>query len=395
MRLRTLSNISVKGKRILLRIDVNAGIYNQKPIDSPRFEAHAKTIKKFSKEGAQVVVIAHQGRKGGSDFVANLKWHAKLLEKHSGVKINYINGLFDSKVVNKLSNMKNKEVIMLKNVRCYEDEEKIGNKNNRYIQFSKNFDIYVNDAFSVCHRNQGSIVIPPRVIPGYSGPVLYEEFTSLEKFNIVRTKKKVLFILGGAKIKEFTPIAKMLKRGNFRIAAGGLLGNLVLYDDKVAMGYENHLLKQIGYLKLGINRAIKKYRKRIIAPIDVSINDRGRKDISLDKFPINKRIMDIGDNTVKIFEEQMKYADIIVMKGPLGVSEIPEFGISTEKILKKISALTIKGIKSLISGGNLTTTITQYNIRKKFSYVSLSGGAMIEFICGSKLPGLEVLRDRS
>ncbi len=391
MRLRTLPKTSLKGKKILLRVDVNAALHNGKtPIDSPRFEAHGRTIKKLSERSAKIVILAHQGRRGSSDFVSNLSKHAKLLEKHSGKRIKYINGLFDKKALDEIAKMKNHEIIMLRNVRDYPDEMNVKSKKNRYRKFSKNFDIYVNDAFSICHRSQGSIVIPPRIIPGYAGPVLRKEFESLKKFKL---RGKTLFVLGGAKVKEFTSLKRIMPKENVKIAAGGIIGNLVLYDDGISMGYENKLLKKIGCISLKINSMIRKYRKRIYAPLDFAIDEKNRrKEILLEDVPVDKRIMDIGKNTIGIFSEQVQSADTIIMKGPLGVSELPRFSQGTVEIMKEVSKRTKRGAKSLVSGGNLTTAIDQYNIKRHFSYISLSGGAMIEFICGEKLPGLEALK---
>ena len=394
MKLRTISNVSIKGKRILLRIDINAAVYKGKPLDEPRFKAHAETISFLSRKGGKVVVIAHQGRKGGKDFIANLKEHAKILEKYSKRKIRYVDDLFGNKSLNKIQKMKNGEVVLLRNTRDYSDEKDLNNKKNRFIEFSKNFDIYVNDAFSVSHRAQASLVIPPRIIPSYAGPVLYEEFSSLKKFK-EKEHKKMLLIFGGAKIEDYTPLIEKVKNKKTTIVAGGVLGDLILCNTGVRLGYEEQWLRKEGHFKLlkKIKKILDKNKKKIFPPIDVAVKKRQRKEISIGEFPNKEKIMDIGSKTIKLFKEKIKDSEVVLMKGPLGFSEIPRFQKGTVEILKEISRETKKGkIYSLIGGGHLTTTIQKEKIKNNFSHISLSGGALIMFLSGGKLPGLEAIK---
>ena len=394
MKLKTISKLNLEGKKILLRLDLNAALQKGKPLDEPRFEAHAKTVRELSKKGAKIVILAHQGRKRGKDFVPNLKNHARILEKYTKIKIEYIDDLFGSKATKKIDKLKNGEIVLLRNVRDYKDEADVKGKKNRYINFSKKFYIYINDAFSISHRDQGSITIPPKIIPGYAGPVLYKEFLALKKFREMG-KKKMLFILGGEKIEDYFSLLKKLNNKESRLLAGGVLGNIILYEGGIKFGYEENWLRKKGKLKSisKVREIVKKNKNKIFLPKDFAIEKKGRKEILISDLPVSKKIRDIGSKSIKEFKEKIKNCEVLLMKGPLGFSEIAGFEKGTLEVLKEISKQTKKKkVYSLIGGGHLTTTIKKYKIKNDFSHVSLSGGALMKFICKEKLPGLEVLK---
>ena len=365
-----------------------------KVLDSPRFKAHGATVGALAKKGARVTILAHQGRKGGKDFIADLGMHAKILERHSGVRIRYIDGLFDSGTEKEISRMKDGEAVLLRNVRDYPDEYTVSDKKNRYRSFCKIFDLYVNDAFSVCHREQGSIMIPPKVIRAYAGPVLAREVSSLGDF-IKKEKedKKMVFVIGGEKIKDYAILLKMLKDGS-KMAVGGVLADMVWLEKGLDLGYEKEWLEKKGYLSYypEMKKKIEEYKDRIIYPVDMAIGDSKRKEIGLEDLPVKSKIKDIGKKSVKLFEDAIKRAEIVFMKGPLGVCEEKRFSYGTVKLLRDVAGLTKKRkTYSLIGGGHLTDVIEEHKI-SGFSHVSLAGGALIDFITGKKLPGIEALR---
>jgi len=393
MKLKSIKEADIGNKKVLLRIDINSPIANGKVLDSPRFRESAETIKYLLKNKARLVIIAHQGRKGDKDFLS-LKQHAKIISKYVGREINYVDDLFGSLALNKIRKLDSGEAIILKNVREYDDEINVSKKDNKYISFCKEFDIYVNDAFSACHRKQGSIIIPPRYLLGYIGFGVEKELSALKNFEI--KNKTCVYLIGGNKIEDYFAIFNKLKNRKNKLLASGVLANLLLVAKGYNLGYENNWLRENGYLKLipQLKQVCKKYAKQIILPVDFAFDINGRKEFSVEKAPFRNKIYDVGHETVKLFRKNLMHSRAIFMKGPLGFSEMPMASYATIAILNEISNLSRKRkIFSLLGGGHLTTTISKYKIPDNFSHISLSGGALIAYISGEKLPGLEALKN--
>ncbi|MEK6850457.1 MAG: phosphoglycerate kinase [Nanoarchaeota archaeon] len=392
--MKTLSNISVKGRRVLLRIDINSPIANGKVLDSPRFKESAKTISYLLKKGAGVAILAHQGRKDGKDFLS-LQQHAKILSKYIGKKIRYVDDLFGDLAVDNINKLKSGDAILLANVRNYDDESLPNKKGNRYQYLCKNFDIYVNDAFSASHRKQGSIILPAKYLQSCIGIGFESEIKTIKKFKL--KSKNTLYVLGGEKIEDYLSIFNNLKNKKNKVLASGVLANLLLIAKGHNFGYENKWIEEKGYSHLipKLKLICKKYSGQIILPVDFAIEDYNtRVELDLSDLPVQSKIWDVGHETVRIFKSEINKTKSIFMKGPLGFSEIPHFSYATVEILKEISLLSKrKRIFSLIGGGHLTTTLEKYKIPNNFSYISTSGGALIAYISGEKLPGLEALED--
>ncbi|MEK6843849.1 MAG: phosphoglycerate kinase [Nanoarchaeota archaeon] len=394
MKLRKLAEINVRNKKILLRIDVNSPVVNGKILDNPRFEASAKTIKYLINKNAKVVVIAHQGRKGDRDFTS-LEQHAKILSNFIGRKVEYVDDLFGNVSRDKINNLNIKDVIILRNVREYNDEINIEMKGNKYREFCGLFDLYINEAFSVSHRLQGSIILPPRYLPCAIGLEFENELKALSKFENSRGKNKV-FILGGSKVEDYIPLFKFLKDKRNKMLCAGVLANLFLIIKGYDLGYESKWLKDNNYFSLipKLKKIYSKYKNQIILPVDFGLLGENGKRVNADlnEIPYDYKIYDVNEKTIELFKDFIDKADYIFMKGPLGFSEIDEFSYGTKKLLEYISELTSKkNVFSIIGGGHLTTTIKKYKILNKFSYNSLSGGALIKYISGDKLLGIVAL----
>lgn len=394
MKLKTIDDLDFSGKLVLLRIDINSPVVKGKVEDNPRFETSAETIEELIDEKARIVVLAHQGRRGDRDFI-ELRQHANILSKYVKKQVRYIDGLFEESALKEIIELEPGEAILMKNVREYEDEVVL--KNNRFYGFAEGFDIYVNDAFSVSHRNQGSIVIPPKIIPSCIGRSFEKEINALDNFN-VNNKGRGIYLLGGQKVDDYIPLFNVLDNENNKILASGVLANLILIANGRDLGYENKWMEEKGYDKLlpKLKGIYERYSGKIILPVDFAVGDPDiekakRCEINLEDFPVNSKIWDIGRKTTELFKEEMKDAKVIFMKGPLGYSEVKDFSYSTVEILKEISKLSKKGSFSLLGGGHLTTTAEKYKIPNNFNYVSLSGGALIAYISGEKLPGIEAL----
>ena len=395
MKLKTLDDFNFEDKLVLLRIDINSPIVNRKVEDNPRLQATSETIKELLSKKAKLVILAHQGRKGDKDFLETLEQHASILSKHTGKQIRYLDDLFGPGILSALNSIESGEAILLKNVRCFDDESLP--ENSRYPALCNLFNLYVNDAFSVSHRKQGSIVIPPKLLPSCIGRSFEKEINVLSRFKI-KKEQKAVYLIGGQKIDDYLPLFNVLNNKNNKILASGVLANLLLISQGKLLGYENKWMKQQRYDKLlpKLKEIYSKYKEQIILPIDFAVGDPDitkaqRKEIQLDEFPTNDKIWDTGKKTVELFKEELQTAKIIFMKGPLGYSEIKDFAYSTVEVLREISKLTKQNSAfSLLGGGHLTTTAEKNGI-KRFGYVSNSGGALIAFISGETLPGIDAL----
>jgi phosphoglycerate kinase len=377
--MKTLGDFNFKDKRVLLRTDVNSDVKDKKVLMSERIEAASQTIKYLLKKKAKVIVIAHQGRPGKEDFL-DLSQHAKLLNKY--VKIKFIPDLIGDTAEHAIESLKPGEAILLDNLRNNPDEFEPDKQNNSLIILAKNSDFYVNDAFSVCHRKESSIVLFPKYLKSCAGLILDKEVKALQKINV----KNSLYILGGAKPEDNI---KLLK-GN-KVLACGLFGQSCLIAKGKSLGYQEEYLKKTLKDYDSIIKELKPKMNNVVTPIDFAIKqENNRTELDLEKFPINEEIFDIGTKTQELFLSEIKKAKAIYMKGPAGDCSDKQFATGTFAILKAIAAN--KNAFSLIGGGHLSDAIRDSKIPvNKFNHISLSGGALLSYIAGQKLPGLIAL----
>lgn len=374
--MKTLSSFNFKGKVVLLRADLNSDVKNKKVLESERITESAKTISYLKRKKAKIVVLTHQGRPGKDDFVS-LAQHAELLNKYT--KIKFVNDIIGKKAENAIENLKNGEALLLENLRFEKDEFAPEKKDNKLLKIAKLADIYVNDAFSVCHRNEASIVLFPKYLPSCAGLLLEKEVNALKRIKL----KDCLHILGGAK-----PEDNLKLLGKNKVLACGLFGQVCLINKGKKLGaQENYLKKQKAFIKIPKNKL-----KDIETPLDFAIkinNKRIEKD--LDEFPNKYEIFDIGRKTQKKFIKEIKKAKAVYMKGPAGDCNIQGFEKATFAILRAIA--NNKKCFSLIGGGHLSDAIEASGInKKKFGHISLSGGALLNYVAGEKLPGLGALK---
>lgn len=372
--MKTLKDFNFNGKTVLLRTDLNSDVKNKRVLMSERIKESTKTIDYLKNKKAKIVVIAHQGRPGKADFTS-LSQHAKLLNKYT--KIKFINDIIGKKAENAIENMKNGEAILLDNIRKEKDEFNPDKKDNKLLNLVELCDIYVNDSFSVCHRKEASIVLFPKYMKSCAGLLLEKEVNALKKIKI----KDCLYVLGGAKPEDSI---KLLK-GN-KVLACGLFGQCCLINKGKSLGEQNkYLKKQKAFIKIPKNKL-----KNVETPVDfaVKINDK-RVEKDLDKFPNKYEIFDIGSKTIDRYVKEIRKAKAIYMKGPAGDCNEKGFEKGTFAILH---AIANSKAHSVIGGGHLSDAIEASGISKnKFGHISLSGGALLNYIAGEKLPGLEAL----
>ena len=375
---KTIDDFNLKGEKILLRVDLNSEIINKKISINERIKEHAKTIDELKKKKARVVVLAHQGRPGDKDFTT-LKKHSELINKIT--KIKFVDDIIGKKAVNNIKNLKDGEALLLDNVRAVPDEFSSDYKDNSLIKvLTPLFDFYFNDALSVSHRTQTSVTGFPKFLKSGVGRVLEKELVNLEKINL----KECLFILAGSKPKDNISLIDYKK-----IITGGLFGFLCNRAEGYNLGKYNKNIEKYKELIPKIKERIKK--SGINNPIDFAYELKGkRKEGKLSDLPINHNLYDIGTETINLYKKEIKKAKSIYLKGTIGYSEKEIFNKGTREIFK---AIADSKAFSVIGGGHSSAALERLKINKsKIGYISLSGGALVHYLAGEKLPGLDVLK---
>jgi phosphoglycerate kinase len=345
---------NLKGKTVLVRVDFNVPIKNNKVEDDFRIRKALSTIKFLEKRGAKIILITHLGKDGRESLKPIIK-HFFKISKCSKSRVSFFN-----------------------NIRKFKGEMK--NDQNFAKKLSELGDIYVNEAFSASHRAHASIVGLPKYLPSYAGFQLEEEVKNLSH-TFKKIKHPFLFILGGAKFSTKMPmIQKYLKLADY-VFIGGALAS----DFFKAKGYVVGK-SLVGDTNYGIKKFLK--NKKLILPIDVIVKS-GNKLIDKEANEVKKdeNIIDVGAETVKNLVPIIKKSKMILWNGPLGKYEVLG-GRSTRKVLKLVAA---SKAESIIGGGDTVSFISEMKMEKKFSFVSTGGGATLDFLINGTLPGIKAL----
>lgn len=400
-RYHTLDDFDFKGKVVGVRVDINSPIINRKVAANERIVQSAKTIDELSKKGAKVVVIAHQGRKGDDDCISLIN-HKPLLEKELNCKIDFCDEIYSKKVEDKINSLSDSNILLLENLRFYDDETDLNKKGNLILKLENCFDFYVFDAFSVSHREQSSVV-GFKKIPSIAGRTMQKEIEGLNK--IQETSSPHLYLFGGAKPDDLVVLMESSLKDNKvdTILLSGVIGEIGLYLEGCDIGKKLDFLKKKNYLNSIdiIKNLLNKYSNKIILPKDVAYFDgKKRVEVSVEDLKNNKGLLkdfiiqDIGKETVKYFSKFLNNAGSIYFKGPAGNFEDKNFEYGTKGLIESI---VNSGAFTFMGGGHSVTAVTTFSKIENFSYVSLAGGALVKFLSGKKLPGvinLELSFDR-
>lgn len=364
----------LSNKKVILRADLNVPIKDGVILDDFRIKKVVPTILFLQKKGAKVIVISHLGR----DSKESLLVVAKRMKKYIK-EVEFVGTpILSEETGERIEKMKKGDVVLLENLRSEGGEEKNSPSFARAI--SRYGEIFVNDAFSVCHREHASVIGITKYLPGYAGLQLMIEIENLSK--VFTPKHPFLFILGGAKFETKIPLIKKFLRTADQIFIGGAIAN----DFFKTKGYE------VGKSLVGdgnpqIPSLLKS--KNLILPIDVEVERKGK---SVSVFPeevsTDDCILDIGKETIKKLKELVEKSQFILWNGPLGKYE-NGFGGATEEILKAISK---SKAMSVIGGGDTTAIISKLKIEDKIGFVSTGGGATLDFLSKGTLPGIRVLK---
>ena len=398
---KTIDEFQVSGKTALVRVDFNSPLSpdGSSLADTAIIREHAKTIKDLSQRGAKVVVMAHQGRAGDEDFTS-LQIHAHALSKEIGKAVLFVDDVFGIGARQAISALKPGDVLVLENVRFYSEEtiEKEPEQQAKTImvrKLSPLLDLYVGDAFSVAHRKHVSMLGFPKVLPHCVGRVMQEELEALSRA-LESPAHPSVYLLGGSKPDDSFKVANRVLRDGLadQVLCAGLLGQAVLKAQGLSLGEKNEaLLAKKGADKAvldGIASLQREFPGKLLGPIDVAIRRNGkREEIAISSLPVEEDLMDIGSQTISSFAAVIARAKTIVVNGPAGVYEDPDFMVGTKQLFE---AVADSGGYSIMGGGHTISAIDELGMWGRFSHISTAGKALIDFMAGEKLPGIEVLR---
>jgi len=393
MKLRRLSNAnSLRGKRVLVRIDGNVPVKRGLAIDGPqgRIARAAVGLEWLRQHGARIIILSHRGRPEGKRVAAFSNAPiAKRLGGLFGIKVKLCHDVIGDRAVRMIETMHDGDMIMLENLRFNPGEEQ--NSKAFAQQLASLGDIYINDAFAVSHRAHASVDAITEELPSYAGPLLVQEVSVLESLVEGEPKRPFVLMMGGLKMDDKLPVLEALLPRVDKALIGGALANAFLVAQGKSVG-------QSVFDKEGVvsaKKILKKYSSKIVLPEDVFVASRLSAQskprlVSVDKIADKDRAIDIGKKTLENFTTIIQEAKTIVWNGPLGYCEVEKFCEGTYSMAKIIAARTGKA-KTVIGGGDTVPVIEAANLAERFTLVSTGGGAMLEFLSGKKLPGLEAL----
>lgn len=396
----TIDDFDLKNKTVLVRVDFNSPLdpKTKQIINDKRIRAHASaTIEELVKKGAKTVILAHQGRPGDADFIG-LDQHAKLLGKALNMSIKYVDDVLGADAQTAIKALESGEVLVLGNVRGVANEQTKGTpEEHSETEFVKNLaplaDIFINDAFAAAHRAHVSMVGFTAVLPSASGRIMERELKALGKV-LEAPEKPSVFVIGGAKGDDSLDISNYVLKNNIadNVLTGGVIGHIFLVAKGVDLGEGNMKFlekKDLMGLVPGIKKLMEQYPGAVVVPVDLAMEvDKKRKEIDVDDLPTDNPIFDIGTKTANNFGEIIKKAKTIVVSGPVGVFENPEFKAGSKIVLEAVAES--EGF-SLVGGGHTVAAVEKLGLADKMSYVSTAGGALIEFLMGKQLPGVVAL----
>ena len=397
MNKKTIRDINVEGKRVLVRVDFNVPLDAQQQItDDTRVKAALPTIRYLLDHGAAVILMSHLGRPKGQPVESmRLTPIARRLSDLLGLPVQMAPDCIGPQVVSMVQKLQPGQLLLLENLRFHKEEEQ--NDPDFARQLADLGEIYVNDAFGTAHRAHASTEGVTRYLPGVAGFLMEKEINFLGAA-LEHPKHPFAAIIGGAKVSDkITVLERLISMVDVLLIGGGMANTFLK-----AEGYEigDSLVENE---KLDVARdLLARARQRklaLVLPGDVVIADRfaadaDHKTVSASAVPPGWRILDIGERTIAAFREQLASAQTIIWNGTLGVAEMPAFAKGTDAVISILAELTKRGATTIIGGGDSAAAVEQAGAADKMTHVSTGGGASLEFLEGRVLPCVAALQDR-
>ena len=394
MNKKTIRDIDLKGKKVLVRCDFNVPMdENQNITDNRRIVAAIPTIKYLLENNCAIILCSHLGRpKGEFKPEFSLKPVAKELSRLLDIDVKMAKDVIGEDAKKLASNLQQGEIMLLENVRFHREET--DNDENFAKELASLAEIFVNDAFGAAHRAHASTAGVAKFLPAVSGFLIEKELNFLGNA-ITNPERPFVAILGGAKVSDkIGVIDSLLEKVDTLMIGGGMaytffkaqgynVGNSICEEDKLDLAKE------------AMEKAKAKGVK-LLLPIDTKIGkefkpDTESKTVAWTEIPDGWEGFDIGEKTIEMFAEELQTAKTVIWNGPLGLFEFDQFAIGTNAIAKILADLDAT---TIIGGGDSAAAIEKLGIGDKFTHISTGGGASLEFLEGKKLPGIEALQDK-
>jgi phosphoglycerate kinase len=387
----TVRDISLEGKRVLMRVDFNVPMANGIVTDDKRIKAAMPTIQYVLDQGASLILVSHLGRPKGTGFepAFSLKAAAEVLANLLGKSVRMAPDCVGLEVEAIAKALKPGDVLMLENTRFHKGEEK--NDLDLARQLASLGEVYVNDAFGSAHRAHSSTEGVARFLPAVSGFLMEQELEYLGRATD-KPAHPYVAMLGGAKVSDkIAVIENLLTRCDTLIIGGGMANTFL-----AAKGHNmQNSLVEGGSVKMA-KAIMAKAGDRLMLPVDAVAADKfdaeaASQVVDLDKVPAGWRVLDIGPKSIAQFGEVLKRARLVVWNGPMGVFEFPRFAEGTFAIAR---LLATTGATTVIGGGDSASAVKKAGVAKQMTHVSTGGGASLEYLEGRVLPGVAALNDR-
>jgi phosphoglycerate kinase len=393
-RFRTLDDLDVAGKRVLVRADLNVPVKDGKVTDATRIERLAPTIEALLQKGAKVVVMSHFGRPKGADRSMSLRPLVEPLSRSIGGKPVYFApdcvGPEAKRIVDAL---KPGEVALLENLRFHPEEEK--NDPGFAKQLAELGDAYVDDAFSAAHRAHASIEALAHLLPAAAGKNMQAELEALGAA-LEHPQRPVIALVGGAKVSTKLDLLKFMTAKVEKLAIGGAMANTFLFAQGKPVG-RSLCEQELADTARAILTEADKRGCEILLPEDAVTAEKLEpgvvtRTVGVGAVPMNAMILDVGPESVARIAAALATSKTLVWNGPVGAFETPPFDRATIAIARKVAELTRAGkLMSVAGGGDTVAALAAAGVTDDLTYVSTAGGAFLEWLEGRKLPGVKAL----
>ncbi|AGB15934.1 3-phosphoglycerate kinase [Halovivax ruber XH-70] len=399
---RTIDNLE-PGRRLLVRIDVNAPVEDGVVQDGRRFARHAETIRDLLADDHAVALLAHQGRPGRDTFVS-LDQHADILGDHLGREVDFVPDTYGEEALAAIDAFDSGDVLLLENVRMCDGELPEADPGvkaeTEFVRtLAPRFDAYVGDAYSTAHRSHASIVGFPRVMDAYAGRVMEGEYTANTAIRERSFDGPVTMVLGGTKAEDTIPVVERLGDTVDRFCLGGIVGELFLRTEGYDVGYDVEGSELFDHQwddhRETIERVHDSYDEKLFLPTDLAFEgaDGERAEVDVEGVTKETPFFDVGSETVERYADRVSTSEAVFVKGALGVFEDERFADGTVAVL---SAIADADCFSVVGGGDTARSISAYDLDESdFSRVSIAGGAYVRALTGDPLVGVDVLESAS